>query len=210
MAQLKKAFNKQPRNLFATGTFILQMMDPEQEKNIVENAKSDPQAFGKLFDAYYPLIFGYVLNRTADVQASRDIVSEVFLNALKNIARFRWQGIPFSAWLHRIANNETADYYKHGKIRQVSLEDVPESAVGSTPAAEEELIAAEGELNRHRQYLALQQNIAKLDIKYQEVITLRFFQKKQINEISQILGKSEGTVKSLLHRGLEKLKVFMG
>ena len=76
----------------------------------------------------------------------------------------------------------------------------------SIPSAEEELLEAEVELKRHEQYLALHDNIYKLDIKYQEVITLRFFENKQINEISEILGKKEGTIKSLLHRGLKKLR----
>lgn len=185
------------------------MMNPDQENVLVEKAKSDPQAFGSLFDAHYPEILRYALRRTADVQAAQDITSEVFSKALIGIGKFRWQGIPFAAWLYRIANNETADYYKHGKIQQISLEQVPEYGLGSSPAAEEELINAESELKRHQQYLALHEKIVKLDNKYQEIISLRFFQDKQINEISQILGKPEGTVKSLLHRGLEQLKVFM-
>lgn len=181
----------------------------DNERDLVEKAKFDSQSFGRLFDIYYPKIFGYVLNRTADLEAAKDITSEVFFKALNNISRFRWRGIRFSAWLYRIANNVTADYYKHGKVRQIKLEDVRDADLGLTPAAEEELLAAEEELNRHQQYLALQANIFKLDTKYQEVIALKFFQTKHINEIAEILGKSEGTVKSLLHRGLEKLKGYM-
>lgn len=185
------------------------MMEIGREKDLVEKAKTDYQYFGKLFDAYYPKIFGYTLNRTANIQAAQDITSEVFFKALNNISRYNWRGIPFSAWLYRIANNVTADYYKRGKFRQVNLEDVQEAALGSTPAADEEIAAAEDELNRHQQYIALHANIIKLDTKYQEVITLRFFQSKQINEIVDILGKREGTVKSLLHRGLEQLKAHI-
>ena len=79
----------------------------------------------------------------------------------------------------------------------------------SIPSSEEELLEAEAELKRYEQYLALHDNIYRLDIKYQEVITLRFFENKQINEISEILGKREGTIKSLLHRGLKKLRELM-
>ena len=185
------------------------MMDSALEKALVEKAKSDPQAFGSLFDAHYPEILRYVLRRTANVQAAQDITSEVFSKAFAGIGKFRWQGIPFSAWLYRIANNETADYYKHGKIQLISVDEVPESGMGSSPDAEDELITAELELKRHQQYLILHDNIVKLDNKYQEVIALRFFQDKQLSEISEILGKPEGTVKSLLHRGLAKLKLFM-
>ena len=185
------------------------MIELEQEKSLIEKAKGDSNAFGSLYDTYYSKVFGYVLRRTANVQIAEDITSEVFFKTLKNISKFRWQGIPFSAWLYRIANNETANYFKHGKNGLVRWEDISEFYSGSLPSAEEELLEAEAEVKRHEQYLALHQNILKLDIKYQEVITLRFFENKQINEISTILGKREGTVKSLLHRGLEKLKTFM-
>jgi RNA polymerase sigma-70 factor, ECF subfamily len=189
--------------------YINKIVDLTQEKDLVEKAKGDSNAFGSLYDAYYSKVFGYVLRRTANIQVAEDIISEVFFKALKNISKFRWQGIPFSAWLYRIANNETANYFKHGKKGQVRWEDIAEFYSGSVPSAEEELLEAEAELKRHEQYLALHENILKLHIRYQEVIMLRFFENKQINEISAILGKGEGTVKSLLHRGLEKLRTFM-
>ncbi len=184
-------------------------MELTQEQALIEKAKDDPEAFGKLYDTYYSKIFGYILRRTANVQVTEDITSEVFFAALKNISKFHWQGVPFSAWLYRIANNKTATYFTRGKNGQVHLDDVPEFDLGSFSSAEEDILKAEAELKRHEQYLALHENIRRLDIKYQEVITLRFFESKQINEISTILGKSEGTIKSLLHRGLEKLRVLM-
>ena len=184
-------------------------MDLTHEQALVEKAKGDPDAFGNLYDVYYSKIFGYILRRTANIQVAEDITSEVFFAALKNISKFRWQGVPFSAWLYRIANNKTATHFTRSRNGQIPLDNVSELDLGSTSSAEEELVEAEGELKRHEQYLALNDNIRRLDIKYQEVITLRFFENKQINEISAILGKREGTVKSLLHRGLEKLRIFM-
>ena len=89
-----------------------------------------------------------------------------------------------------------------------SLEEIPDSITPSNPPIDE-VIEAEEELRRHEDFLLLHENIAKLSIKYQEAITLRFFENKQIKEIAEILGKREGTVKSLLHRGLEKLKKLM-
>ena len=72
-----------------------------------------------------------------------------------------------------------------------------------------ELYEAEEKLKKHQDFIVCQQKIGQLDIKYQEVITLRFFEQKRIKEIGEILGKSDGTIKSLLHRGLEKLRVAM-
>jgi RNA polymerase sigma-70 factor (ECF subfamily) len=183
-------------------------MDLEQEQDLVEKAKHDSGAFGTLYDLHYSEIFSYALRRSADVHVAQDITSEVFFRALKSIARFRWQGISFSAWLYRIANNETANYFRHSHNGQLSWDDQSEFAAESS-SPEEELLQAEAELKRHEQYLAVHANIVKLGSRYQEVIALRFFQDKQINEIAQILGKSEGTVKSLLHRGLKKLKLSM-
>jgi len=71
---------------------------------------------------------------------------------------------------------------------------------------ETEFLEAQEKLKQHQDFLKIQEKISKLSIKYQEVITLRFFEKKKLKEISEILGKKEGTIKSLLHRGLEKLK----
>jgi RNA polymerase sigma factor (sigma-70 family) len=195
-------------NLFPVCGLYLHM-DLTQEKSLVRKAKGDPNAFGELYDAYYPQIFGYILQRTANVKVAEDITSEVFFAALKNISKFQWQGVPFSAWLYRIANNEAANYYTRGKNGQIHLEDFPEFDLASTSSAEEEVLSAEAELKRHEQYLVLNENIRRLDIKYQEVIVLRYFENQQIKEISTILGKSDGTVKSLLHRGLERLRVFM-
>jgi len=184
-------------------------MDLAQEKHLVEKAKGDANAFGSIYDLYYSNIFGYVLRRTANIQVAEDITSQVFFKALQNIAKFNWRGIHFSAWLYRIATNEIASFFRHGKKGQVRWEDIAESDVDTISSSEEELLEAETELKRHEQYMALHDNIHRLDIKYQEVITLRFFENKQINEISEILGKKEGTIKSLLHRGLKKLGKLM-
>jgi len=184
-------------------------MDLEQEKRLVERAKGDTGAFGDLYDLYYSQIFGYVLRRTANVSTAQDITSDVFLKALNNLHRFQWRGIPFSAWLYRIAAHEISGHYRRNNHRQLNYEEIHNTIGFSKPSAEDELIEAEAELKRHQDFLALHGNIARLPVKYQEVITLRFFERKQIKEIAQILGKREGTVKSLIHRGLGKLRKLM-
>jgi RNA polymerase sigma-70 factor (ECF subfamily) len=85
------------------------------------------------------------------------------------------------------------------------LEEVANSSKIADQSPEAEILEAEEELQRNEKFLILQKSITMLPIKYQEVITLRFFENKQVKEISEILGKREGTIKSLLHRGLEKL-----
>ena len=179
-------------------------MDLKEEKDLIRKAKKDPAAFGELYDKYYSQIFGYVLKRVANIDIAQDITSETFLKALKNLWQFRWRNVPFSCWLYRIANNETVNYFRRHKGGLVSLEKISEPISNSNPQVE--FLEAEDELKKHQDFLKAQEKISKLPFKYQEVITLRFFEKKQIKEITEILGKKEGTIKSLLHRGLEKLK----
>ena len=179
-------------------------MELSKEKELIKEAKKNPEVFGKLYEQHYSKIFGYILKRTADLEITQDITSETFFKALKKLWQFRWRNISFSAWLYRIANNEIANYFRKNKYKPVSLEKIPEPIAVSNPSTE--ILKAEQELKKHRDFLVVQKEISKLSIKYQEVITLKFFEEKKIKEIAEILGKKEGTIKSLLSRGLGKLK----
>jgi RNA polymerase sigma-70 factor, ECF subfamily len=184
-------------------------MDPEVEKDLVRQAQKDPQAFAQLYDHYYPIIFGYVLRRTANLEAAQDITSETFFKALRGLGRFRWRNVPFCSWLYRIASNETSQYFRQPDYkRSKSLEEIQEQGFEPVSPVDpgSELVEAQERLERHRDFLRIQARLARLPAKYQEVIALRFFEEKQIKEIAQVLGKKEGTVKSLLHRAVEKLR----
>jgi RNA polymerase sigma-70 factor (ECF subfamily) len=184
-------------------------MDLKQEKQLIERAKNDPEAFGVLYDEYYGKIFGYALCRIASVASAQDVTSEVFFKALRNIKSFQWRGIPFSAWLYRIAEHEIGNLYSHNGHDRVLTDELKHTLELEDTSFEAETIEAEAELQKQADFLAVHASLSKLPSKYQEVIILRFFDKKQLNEITQILGKREGTVKSLLHRGLEKLRKLM-
>lgn len=179
------------------------------ERSIIERAKKDPEAFGILFERYYPAIFGYVLRRVEDWNTSKDITSEVFLKALKSLWRYRWQGIPFSSWLYRIATNEVRMYFRKGRRALASLDQLMEE-IGFEPidpqTLDDERVQAERKLREYDEFLAIRSKILELRTKYQEVIMLRYFERKSLKEIAEILDKKEGTVKSLLSRGIRKLK----
>lgn len=180
-------------------------MDIKDEKELVKQAQRDPLVFGKLYDEYYPKIFGYILRRTADFQITQDITSETFFKALKSLWQFRFRNIAFSAWLYRIATNEVANYFrKHKYAFSLDNESTPEPIALHNP--EEEFMEAEEQFRRHEDFLKIQSQITVLPIVYQEVIALRFFERKKIEEIAKILGRKEGTIKSQLHRGIEKLR----
>jgi RNA polymerase sigma-70 factor (ECF subfamily) len=137
------------------------------------------------------------------------VTSQVFFKALKNIGRFQWRGVPFSSWLYRIAANEVANSYRERKRRRTHLEQSCDVIDESNNSPEDELARAEEELRQHEEFISLHENISRLSFRYQEVITLRYFEHKHLREIGEILGKSEGTVKSLLHRGLKNLRQLM-
>jgi RNA polymerase sigma-70 factor (ECF subfamily) len=189
--------------------FLLANMDLNEERELVRQAQKSPDAFATLYDQYYPRIFGYVLRRSANLETAQDITSETFLKALGKLWQFQWRNISFSSWLYKIATNEVSQYFRKAEYKKsVSLEELQEQGFEllSPHDPESELIEAQEKLKQHLDFLEIQERIVRLPAKYQEVIALRFFEKRQIKEIAEILGKREGTIKSLLHRAVEKLR----
>jgi RNA polymerase sigma-70 factor (ECF subfamily) len=186
---------------------LLSADDLKAEEELVKRAQHNRETFGELYELYYTRIFNFSLRRTANVQLAMDITSATFLKALREIKKFRWRDVPFSAWLYRVAGNEINDYYRRQGRREERLEDAAQ-LVDATQFSDE-IAEAEEELGRHEEYLLLHEKVAELPQIYQEVIALKFFERKKIREMVGILGKKEGTIKSLLHRGLEKLREKM-
>ena len=179
------------------------------EEEIIRCARSDSRYFEPLFEKYYPPIKRYILRRVIDYDVADDIASETFLKALLKLSLFRWQGISFSAWLYRVATNEVNQYFRRKSYAPERFSDTMEfNERVRLPAVlpDEERESWEKELKHHEEYIVVQRIISKLPVKYQEVIALRYFEQKGIKEIAEILGKKEGTVKSLHARGLEKIR----
>jgi len=184
-------------------------MTPDQQQQLIQQCRDDPAAFGLVFDEWYAPLFGYIFRRTADYDLSKDIAAETFLKAHLNIHKFSWRGISLSAWLYRIAGNELNQYYRKQKYQPQSLQQLlenPQMELLLRQEADDERELMESELKAHTDYNQIRVNLLQLDTKYQEVISLRYFEQKTNGEIAQILDKNEGTVKSLLSRGLEKLR----
>lgn len=177
------------------------------EEELVKRAQHKREAFGELYEINYQRIFNYALRRTASVQLAMDITSVTFFKAMNQIKKYRWRDIPFAAWLYRIAGNEINDHYRREGRRTVSIEQVSQLADSSDYA--DEVNHAEEELSKHEEFLLLHKKLAELPAMYHDVIILKYFEKKKIKEMVKILGKKEGTIKSLLHRGIEKLREKM-
>ncbi len=180
-------------------------MEPAEEQLLLSRLKKDPEAFGVLFDAYYEPILGYVLKRVAHLASAQDITSDVFYKALKHIRFFQWRKISFKVWLYRIAHNAIVDWYRSKKC--LSLDELRERT-GFDVTATRDTENIDYPPTWFTARLA-QRCIADLPERYQAAIVLKYFEKKKINEIAEILGKKEGTVKSLISRGLDKLKIII-
>jgi len=172
----------------------------DEDRALVAAAQTDLEAAGRLFDKYYADVFGYVYRNTLDRMVSQDLTSNVFLSAFRHLGLFRWRRVPFGAWLYRIATNEIRMHYRKLKRRAAAnSEPVSPHLASESPTAAEMLAATED-------YRLLHRALLQLSLKYRTVILLRFFEGKSIAEIASITGKARGTVKSQLHRGLERLQ----
>jgi RNA polymerase sigma-70 factor (ECF subfamily) len=179
------------------------------EEQLLKDIAADPQQFGQVYEAFHNQIFGYVYRRTTDYEGARDVTAETFLKAYANIDKFKWRNISLLYWLYQIATNELNKYFNTHKYRPHSLNRIQEEYgidITDHSNAETESIKIQDELEKHQEFLRINETIRKLDTKYQDVISLRFFEHRSIKEIALILDKKEGTIKSLLSRGIEKLK----
>lgn len=180
------------------------MTDPEWLSRIKEN----PEAFSELFSLYYRPIFNYIFRRTGEFDDTADIAADTFLKAFQFIDRFNYRGISIKVWLFRIATNEVNLYYRHlNKHRSVFDRSAVPGAQQWRQYLQEDRENFEKELHQHKQFMSILQNLKRLPLKYQEVIALRYFEGKDNKEVAEILDTKEGTVKSILSRGLDKLRI---
>jgi RNA polymerase sigma-70 factor (ECF subfamily) len=171
---------------------------PEQaeERLLVEAAQKDPTRFAELYETNFERVYAFVARRVNNRDAAEDLTSEVFHRALANLRQFEWRGVPFAAWLLRIAANAIADRAQRvGK--ELVVDDPPE--LGEEASADVSFEEAE----RRARLFRL---VAKLPADQSRVIAMRFAEEKSIREIAQALGRTEGAVKQLQFRGLENLR----
>ena len=182
-----------------------------REEQLIKEIRINPDKFEKIYNQHYQTIFNYCYRRTGDFDTSKDITSEIFLKAYLNIHKFKWKDIPILSWLYRIATNEINLFYRSQKYSPTFISEIY-SNYSNTVSLEdlvEEKSNAEAKLHKDKQFVQVQDAIKELPLKYQEVISLKYFEQLKIKEIGTILNKKEGTIKSLLSRGISKLKEKM-
>ena len=177
------------------------------EDELLKLIKETPEAFSEIFELYYKPIFGYVLRRTGEFDLTADITSETFLKAFININKFNYTGISIKVWLYRIATNEINLFYRSKKKNQSVFERL--NLTYSTEFKsfiEFDRNVIEEEMSHYHQFNIVLHAVKVLPLKYQTAIALRYFENKSNKEICEILQMKEGTLKSLLSRGIEQLR----
>lgn len=176
------------------------MRDAVDEVALVEQAKTDPEAFGLLYEQYVDRIYNYVYYRTGNRHDAEDLTAKVFYQALNHIPRYVQRGAPFSSWLYRIAHNLVANWHRDRSRRKVvSLDRLA-------------IVGSQGDDGPFQQVTssesrdALLAAVRRLPSDRQQLLILKFVERLPNAQIGRIMGRSEGAIKSLYHRTLVTLR----
>jgi RNA polymerase sigma-70 factor, ECF subfamily len=169
-----------------------------EEWDLVRRAQGfEEDAIRQLYEAYYPKIYNYAFMQMGDVQAAEDLASDVMLKMIESIQSYKFRGLPFGAWVFRIARNRLIDLHRRRKRRgEVDLSETLSTALANPQ------VLAERALERGQLQVALKH----LTEEQRQVIVLKFIQGFDNRSVGRILGRSEGAVKSLQHRALGALR----
>jgi RNA polymerase sigma-70 factor (ECF subfamily) len=173
-----------------------------QENQVLDRAiQGDEEAFSILYQENIKKIYNYIYYRTGNVSDAEDLTARVFQRALKHITRYKKTNVPFSAWLYRIAHNLVANWHRDNQRKKEvpiedhitlrSRQDIPDHAIEKKQEVESLLSA-----------------VHKLPSDRQMVVILKYVEDLSNKEIGQIMGKSEGAIKSLYHRTLIDLRDY--
>jgi RNA polymerase sigma-70 factor (ECF subfamily) len=171
----------------------------EDDQTLARIARQDPTAFGELYERHVTAIYRYVYYRVSNAEDAEDLTARVFMRALKHVHNYNDRGVPFTAWLYRIAHNVVANHHRdNSRHPSVPLDEVELHGAHHDEAD----IYIDGERNRER----LLQAIRLLPEDRQQLVVLKFVEQLQNAEIGQIMNRSEGAIKSLYHRTLVQLR----
>ncbi len=176
----------------------------EDEEQLVKRAKDgEVQAFGSLYDYYLPKIYRFVLLKVSYREEAEDLTHQAFLKAWENISQYNFQGYSLGTWLYQIARNLTVDYYREGRrSKETSLENSEIDLMDDKASTEETV-------ERNLEWQKLSVAIKQLKEVEQEVVIMRFVDDLPLKEVSRVIGKSEGAVKLIQHRAINRLKEIL-
>lgn len=159
------------------------------ERLLIEAAQRDPRHFAQIYENNFDRVYGFIAARVRNRAEAEDLTAEVFHRALAKLDRFEWRGVPFSAWLLRIATNTVHDHWRAHR-EAIAEDELPERGVD--------------EVAERRAVLV--QLLDRLPNDQRVVVTRRFVDGRSIGEIARELNRSEGAVKQLQLRALQTLR----
>jgi len=178
-----------------------QVAQGADERMLVEAAQRDPAEFEALYELHFERVYAFVASRVRDRATAEDVTSEVFHKALANLSSFEWRGVPFAAWLLKIAANAIVDCAKRAAREFPSPDDPPERAVP--------LDLQNSEIRAIEHRAKLFRLVGRLPEVQKQVVYERFVEQRSIKEIAQRIGKTEGAVKQLQLRAVQNLRAQM-
>jgi RNA polymerase sigma-70 factor (ECF subfamily) len=181
---------------------VISLSNISEDLTLNRAIQGDHEAFGMLYEQYVERIFNYVYYRTGNQHDAEDLTARVFFRAMRRIPQYQERGLPVSAWLYRIAHNLVANWHRdRGRRPEISLDE----GFASIPHSEHPEVT----LLYLEEQDRLLKMIRELPPERQQLIILKFVEHLSNAEIGQIMGKTEGAVKSLYHRTLLSLRVDM-
>jgi RNA polymerase sigma-70 factor (ECF subfamily) len=172
---------------------FIRVMD--EERLLIEAAQKDRRRFAELYERNFERVYLFIVRRLLDRHDAEDVTAEVFQHALANLDRFEWRGVPFAAWLYRIAANAMADRRKE-RSREPSSQTIDDLAQSHWPDIERRVV--------------LFKLVDGLPDDQRSVIIKRFVEEKSIRDIAQEFGRTEGAIKQLQFRALQTLRARAG
>jgi RNA polymerase sigma-70 factor (ECF subfamily) len=173
--------------------------EPESESALIERAKQDPEAFGELYERYVDRIYNYIYYRVGNAHDAEDLTARLFYRVLKALPRYVDRGAPFASWLYRIAHNLVANFHRDRRRRpSLSIDDLP--LISNWREAPEQVA------EQHDEERTLWQAINGLSEDRRELLTMKFGEGLSNAQIGNLMGRTEGAIKSLYHRTLISLR----
>ncbi|MCY4070592.1 MAG: sigma-70 family RNA polymerase sigma factor [Chloroflexi bacterium] len=173
------------------------------DKALVELAADDKEAFGELYERYLTKMYNYVYYRTGNTHDAEDLTAKVFHRAMSHIAAYVDRGLPFQAWLYRIAHNLVANWHRdQGRRKIIALDDFVAHSLQSE--------APDRWTEEQEEQKQLMEAVRRLPEDRQQLLLLKFIEQLSNAEIGEIMGRTEGAVKSLYHRTLLALREDLG
>ena len=173
----------------------------QDEESLVRRAQQhDQAALTQIYEENFDRIYRYIVFKIGERTEAEDMTQQVFLSAFKSISSYKWKGVPFSAWLFRIAHNRIVDFLRKKSKRLTVPLDESLASGGSNPGLEAE---------RNLEIADLVSAARQLTDAQQEVISLRFAGGLPIAEVARIMGRSQGAIKALQHSAIAALRRVM-